>query len=185
MKLTQILLPSLLGCFILFTSCKKEEDDTNNNNSNAAFKANIDGTTFSTNSASAKFVSSTKMLQIIGQNPNQNGTLHFQLMSFDGTVSTAADWETKEYNFDPVNITNWIYSASATYTVLENSNYVNWVTKWEHVQAGKIIIESNTGTQITGKFSVDLVKQNSDGSFDTNNIKKVTDGEFNVKISIY
>lgn len=182
MNYTKFILIALLSNIVLVTSCKKDDEDINT--SNAPFKAKIDGQVFESKTGQAKYVSSTKMLQILGQD-NNLGTLHFQLLPLGGTVNSASEWVPAEYDYDPIHISEMKYSASANYTASVNGTYVNWTTKWDYVQAGKIKIESNSGTHIKGTFSADLVKLNTDGSHDPNNIKKVTDGEFDLEISIY
>ncbi len=202
MKLFSFFKIVALTSLLVFASCSKENDNNPSvptptpapaptptpQPTATKFAAKVDGTPFATDDskAKAKFVSSTKMLQIIGQNADQTETIYFNLLPFGTSVSGAADWLAGTYDFDPIHISNLEYQASAMYTKYENSEYMNWSTKWDYVQNGKIIIESNTGTHIKGTFYFDAVKQNnSDGTFDASNIKKVTEGSFDLDIAIY
>lgn len=165
-----------------FTSCKKEDDSSQNA---GKFKAKINGVAFSSedDKAKAKFVTSTKMIQFIGQNENE--TINFELLGLGGSITNPEDYTPGSYDFNPANTTNLDYQASALYTKYENSTYTNWGNNWSINQTGKIIIESNTGQKIKGTFFFDLIKINSDGSFDQSNVKKITDGSFDLDVSVY
>src|SRR5690606_18742778 len=187
MKVNLFLRTVALVSLVVFASCRKDDDNNPSSPTTGPFVAKVDGKQFATdnNSAKAKFVSSTKMLQIIGQTADQTETIHFELLPFRGSVSSASDWFPGTYKFNPVHIYKLEYSASAMFTKYEKSEYINWNTKWEYVQNGEIKIESNTGTHIKGTFSFDVVKQNSNGTFDATNIKKVTEGSFDLDIVQY
>jgi hypothetical protein len=184
----------ILSTIIALSSCTKKDSGTTGGSTSTPtpttpttsgkFVAKVDGVSFKTDDskASAKYVPSTKMIQIIGQNSDQTETIVFQIMPLGGTVSSAADWKPGTYTFDPSNITKLKYSASGMYTTYESSQYVNWSTKWEYVQKGSIIIESNTGTHVKGTFHFDVVKQNNDGSFDASSIKVISEGAFDLDI---
>lgn len=188
MKKKLILTKYALFVVLLFGmfSCNRDDSAPTNNPSavSGPFVAKVDGTQFATDNskASAKFVASTKMLQVIGQTSDQKETIVFQLMPFGNTVSAAVDWKPGTYDFDPIHITELKYSASALYTKYVGSEYTNWSTSWEYVKNGKIIIESNTGTHIKGTFFFDTVKQNSNGTFDSSSIKKITEGSFDLDV---
>lgn len=183
MKVILFLRTAALASLIFLASCGKDENNTGTP-ATGPFVAKVDGKQFATDNSKARatFVPSTKMLQIIGQTADQTETIHFELFPFGKSVSSAADWLPGTYDFNPSHITNLEYSASAMYTKYENSKYINWSTNWDYVQNGKIIIESNTGTHVKGTFFFDLVKQNDNGTFDGSNIKKVTEGSFDLDI---
>lgn len=167
-------------------SCK-DASPVSNEPISGPFVAKVDGTQFTANDklANAKFVTSTKMLQIIGQTSGQVETISLSLMTFGG-VSTVVDLKPGTYDFDPANIAKYKYLVSASYTKYDGSEYINYNTKWDYVQKGKLIIESNTGTHIKGTFYFDAIKQNnSDGSFDASNIKQITEGAFDLDINNY
>lgn len=163
-------------------SCTQNRKDEPTNPTNPPFVARVDEKQFISKetSAVAKFVVSTKMLQVIGS--NEGGTLYFSLMAFGGKINSANDWKPGVYDFNPIHITNNEYFASGMYTQNINSEYVNWATEWQYVKEGKITIISNDGTKIKGTFYFNTVKQNGNGTYDSSNIKKITDGVFDLEI---
>lgn len=186
MKPIQFLKTATFVFAVLFSSCAKEDEPKPDNSGGAAFftaiadtqpfpKADIQFT-------SAKFVSSTKMLQIIGQPTDQKETIILTLIPFGGKVTTSADWKQGTYDFDPIHISNLEYLASAEYNKWNGSGYDQWFTKWEYVKTGKIIIEANNGTHIKGTFSFEAVRKNNDGSYNSGSIKKITEGKFDLDI---
>lgn len=189
MKAIQFLKTATLATIVLFSSCSKDDNDSQNPNpsTSAFFSAKVDNQSFpkaELQRTTAKFVSSTKMLQIIGQPEDQKETIVLNLMPFGGTVSTAADWKPGTYDFDPIHVTNLEYLASAEYNKWNGNSYDQWFTNWEYVKIGKIIIESNTGTHIKGTFSFDAVFKNNDGTFNSSSIKKITEGKFDLDIKM-
>lgn len=184
------LFKTLIICILLVAaSCKKEEKtppaDEQNPVTGSFFTAKVDGQAFPAADiqfTTAKFISSTKMLQITGQPTDRKETITLTLMPFGGKVATAADWKPRTYDFDPIHVTNVEYLASAEYNKWNGNGYDQWFTQWEHVKTGKIIIESNSGTHIKGTFFFDAVRKNADGSYDTGNIKKITEGTFDLDI---
>lgn len=191
MKISQFVSIVALATSVLFSSCKKDDDNNPNNPNNpnpatsAFFSAKVNNQSFpkaELKLTTAKFISSTKMLQIIGQPEDQKETIILNLMPFGGTVSKATDWKPGTYDFDPVHVTNLKYLASAEYNKWNSNGYDQWFTKWDYVKTGEIVIESNTGTHIKGTFSFDAVRQNNDGSFDAVNIKNITEGTFDLDL---
>ena len=181
---------ALFAIFTLFfTSCGRDDSSETNDPTNPTgpFVAKVNDTQFATDNstAKAKFVASTKMLQVIAQTSDNKETLYFNLMAFGNTVNTAGDWKPGTYDFDPIRITEGKYLASGIYTFYNGAEYINWNTNWDYVKTGKITIESNTGTHIKGTFHFDTVKQNSDGTFDASNIKKITAGGFDLDITVH
>lgn len=186
MRTIQFLKTAILTVAVLFSSCAKDDEPGADNSNNAAFfAAKVDNQQFPTADikfTTAKFVTSTKMLQIIGQPADQKETIVLYLMPFGETVTNAADWEPGTYDFDPIHVTQMEYLASAEYNRWNGTGYEGWLTSWDHVKAGKITIESNTGTHIKGSFSFDAVFKNNDGSFNASSIKKITEGTFDLDI---
>ena len=185
MKAIQLMKAAFFGTLVIGSSCSKNNGTQPDDSSASFFAAKVDNQTFPKahiDFTMAKFVGSTKMLQIIGQPEDRKETIVLSLMPFSGTVTTAADWKPGTYDFDPIHVTNLEYLASAEYNKWNGSGYDQWFMKWEHVQAGKIIISSNTGTHIKGTFSFDAVRLNNDGTFNAGSIKKITEGKFDVEI---
>ncbi|GAB1417542.1 hypothetical protein MASR2M12_03070 [Bacteroidales bacterium] len=167
----------------LFTSCNK--DKNNPETVSGPFVATIDGQSFpatSTTLTKAKYVSSTKMLQIIGQPADQKEAIILSLFPFGSDFS---GWNTGTYNFNPANVTNLKYLLSAEYNRWEGQGYQQWFMKWEHVQTGELVIESISDTKIKGRFHFDAVKMLSNGTFDPTSVKKVTAGAFDLDIVNY
>lgn len=183
---------SLIAIMLLLGACSKKDSTTPDKSkpttttASGPFVAKVDGVQFVSDSsqAKAKYVVSTKMLQLIGQTSKQE-TIHFELTTFGTSVTKPEDWKPGTYDFDPTRITTDNYLASAMFTNYSGTEYVNWSAKWEYVKTGKIVIESNTGTHVKGTFYFDLVKQNNNSTFDSTNIKKVTEGSFDVDIVKY
>jgi hypothetical protein len=130
----------------------------------------------------ATFVNATKMLQITGQPADRKETIVLTLMPFGGKVKEPIDWKPGSYDFDPIHVTNVEYLASAEYNKWNGSGYDQWFTKWDYVKTGKIIIESNSGTHIKGTFYFDAVLKNTDGTFNSSNIKQITEGTFDLDL---
>lgn len=189
MKAIQFLNTAILVLVLLLSSCTKDDEPVPGNPGDAAFfAAKVDNQSFpkaDIQFTSAKFVSSTKMLQIIGQPADQKETIILTLMPFGGKVATFTDWKPGTYDFDPIHVTNLEYLASAEYNKWNGNGYDQWFTKWEYVKTGKIIIETNNGTHIKGTFSFEAVRKNNNGSFDSGSIKKITEGKFDLDIKTY
>lgn len=191
MKAIQFIKTAFFATAILLSACSKEEDNhpnpLNNTDASAFFSAKVDNQSFpkaTIERTTARFISSTKMLQIIGQPEDQKETITLSLMPFGRTVSTVTDWKPGTYDFDPIHVSNLEYLASAGYSKWNGNGYDMWSTKWDYVKTGKITIESNSGTQIKGSFFVDVVRQNNDGTFNAADIKKITEGKFDLAIKI-
>lgn len=186
MRTIQFLKTAILAVAILLSSCAKDDEPVPDNSGSATFfAAKVDNQIFTKADikfTAAKFVTSTKMLQIIGQPADQKETIVLNLMPFGGTVTNAADWEPGTYDFDPIHITQMEYLASAEYNKWNGNGYDQWFTKWDYVQTGQIVIESNTGTHIKGTFYFDAIRKNNDGSFNASSIKKITQGTFDLDI---
>lgn len=179
----------IITAVVLFTSCTTDEDPDINNPDNPAsgpFVAKVDNVGFpeaDLTFTTAKFISSTKMLQITGQPTDRKETITITLMPFAGKVSTVVDWKAGTYDFNPAQMTTSKYLASAEYNKWNGGGYDQWFTKWEYVKTGSIIIESNDGTRLKGAFSFDAVQKNSDGTFNSGSIKRITAGAFELTIS--
>ncbi|WP_026762961.1 DUF6252 family protein [Sediminibacterium salmoneum] len=175
------------GFFIFLGACTKSNSGTSNNINaeTSPFSAKIDNQAFpkaALEYTMVKYISSTKMLQVVGQPADRKETIILTLMPFSGKVLTAADWKPGTYDFDPVHVSNKEYLASAEYNKWNGNGYDQWFTSWDHVKNGKIIIESNTGTKIKGSFYFDAVLKKSDGTFNATSIRKITDGVFELDI---
>lgn len=171
-----------------FTACSGDESEPAPADpapaTSAPFAAKVDGTDMqgTKDLSMGKYVSSTKMLQVIGQTSEQKETIHFSLMTFD---SNFTGWKAGTYNFDPANVASSKYLASAMYTAYNGSAYENWSTTWDHVKTGQIVIETISETHLKGTFHFEAVKQNNDGTFDANNKKTITAGTFDLDIKKY
>lgn len=189
MKTFNILKTTLLALAVTVFSCSKDDNPiADSPGGSAFFLAKIDNQAFPNAEitlTTAKYVSSTKMLQIIGQPADQKVTIVLTLMPFGGKVTNAIHWKPGTYDFDPIQVTNLAYLASAEYNQWNGNGYDQWFTKWEYVKTGRIIIETNTGTHIKGTFSFDAVRKNNDGSFNNGSIKKITEGKFDLDIKTY
>ena len=175
------------GLFIFLGACtKRDSGPSNNSNTEASpFTAKINNQAFpkaAIEYTMAKYISSTKMLQLVGQPADRKETIVLTLMPFSGKVLSAADWKPGTYDFDPIHVSNKEYLASAEYNKWNGNGYDQWFTSWDHVKNGKIIIESNNGTKIKGSFYFDAVLKKSDGTYNATSVKKITDGVFELDI---
>lgn len=203
MKAIKFLKTASLVLAVLLSSCTKDDAptvdaptvdtpavdeptvDNSDNSASGPFTAKVDNQSFPNIDIKftyVQFVSSTKMLQIIGQPTDRKETIVLTLMPFGGKVTASADWKPGTYDFDPIHVTNVEYLASAEYSKWNGNGYDQWFTKWDYVKTGKIIIETNSGTHIKGTFSFDAVRKSSDGSFDNTSIRKITEGSFDLDI---
>lgn len=188
MKTTHYLKTAIIAITVLFSSCTNDEDPGSNDSGSGPFVAKVDNQSFpkaDIKLSKAKYVSSTKMLQIIGQPADQKETIVLTLISFGGKVAAVTDWKAGTYDFNPAQMNTANYMASAGYSKWNGNSYDAWNMEWEYVQTGSIIIESNDGSKIKGTFSFDAVKKNNNGSYDTGSIKKITEGAFDLSISNY
>ena len=166
-------------------SCKKSNSGPDDPKASGPFVAKVGDIAFPNadlDRTIAKYVASTRMLQIIGQPTDQKETIILNLIPFGKDFTF---WKSGTYDFNPVHITNLEYSASTEYSKWNGTGYEQWVTKWEHVQTGKIVIEAISETHIKGTFSFDAVKNNNNGTFDASNVKKITEGAFDLDIVRY
>ena len=188
MKAIQFLKTATLALLVILSSCTKDDEtapDSPAASASGPFVAKVDDQSFPKahiQNTNVKFVSSTKMLQITGQPEDSKETIVLTLMPFGGKVSTAADWKPGTYDFDPIHVTKAEYLASAEYNKWNGNGYDQWFTKWDYVKVGKIVIETNNGTHIKGTFHFDAVRKNSDGTFNSAGIKKITEGSFDLDI---
>ena len=189
MKAFHLFKITLFGLAVVLSSCSKDdENEPENPDGSDFFAAKVDNQSYpkaDIEYTKAKFVSSTKMLQIIGQPTDQKESIILNLMAFGDKVTTAADWKPGTYDFDPIHVTKLEYLATCSYSKWNGNSYDGWSTNWDYVKNGNITIEANTGTHIKGTFSFDAVRQNNDGSFDSGSIKKITGGKFDLDIAIY
>jgi major membrane immunogen (membrane-anchored lipoprotein) len=187
MKTFRILTTFIVALTVLLVSCSKDDNPTPENPATSDFfQAKVDNQSFPKAEiewTKAKFVSSTKMIQIIGQPSDQKETIVLTIMDFSGNRNTAADWKPGTYDFNPIHISNGEYFASAEYNKWNGNGYDQWFTQWDYVKTGKIVIESNSGSKIKGTFVFDAVRRNNDGTFNPSSIKKITEGKFNLDVS--
>lgn len=177
----------LMGMVLTSVSCKKDSGSGGGGSSNVSgpFVAKVDGVSFPETSAektSAKYVTATKMLQIIGQPADAKQTIVLTLMNFDNAFTF---WKPGVYDFNPTQITAGKYLASAEYNKWNGSGYDQWNEDYDYSQVGKITIESISDTHIKGSFYFTAFKKNSDGSYNHSDIKTVTDGAFDLDIKRY
>ncbi len=182
MKQSQFLKIAVLALMVIFAACKK--DETNNPTpSGGPFVAKVDGTAFPTTDAKvtkAKYLSATKTLQIIGQPSDQKEGIILTLLNFDSGFTS---WKPGTYSFDPTNITAGKYLASAEYNKWNGSGYDQWFNNWDNDKTGQIIIESITDTHVKGTFLFNAEKKLPNGSSDPTNVKKITEGAFDLDIT--
>lgn len=76
------------------------------------------------------------------------------------------------------------YLVRAEYAVNENGNSSFWWTDASQVTGGWIIIDEITDSRIKGRFSITGVTEKEDGSIDTSNLVKLTDGVFDLPLEI-
>lgn len=192
MRTIIILKLSILAVALLLSACSKDDGakPTENNNSGDSttgpFVAKVDNAWFpkaSLEFTSAKYVSSTRMLQIIGQPSDRKESIILTLMSFNTNAKSVTDWKAGSYDFNPAQISNSKYLASAEYNKWNGSTYEQWFTNWDISNIGSIVIESNDGNTIKGTFSFEGIKKNTNGSFDSSSRKNITSGAFELTIS--
>lgn len=182
----------LISCSLLL-SCKKDNNTTNNNNSSnnnntttpaAFFSALVDQNNFPTADIQftmAKYVSSTKMLQIIGQPKDQKETIVLSFVSTNGKITSVTDWKKGEYKFGSNSTGAINYVCSGEYNKWNGSAYEQWFTDGAQNE-GTIQISSNDGTKIKGTFTFKAAFKNANGSYNTSNIKSISDGQFDLEI---
>lgn len=186
MNINLLFKATLLVATIMVTSCSKKDDtQPNPTPEKGPFVATVDGNAFPAahlSNTKAKYVTSTKMLQIIGQPADQKETIILTLIA---TGSDFTYWEPGTYTYNPYNVAEHNYMASAEYNKWNGSGFDQWQTKWEFVENGQIVIESISETRVKGTFSFDAVKLNMDGSYESGNVKKVTAGAFDLEVAKY
>ena len=158
--------------FILF-SCSKEE----NNQSLVNYAATVDNIKFEAASyyAKATYSTITKKITIQGQNQDQTETISFEMSPLAGS----SDWKEGSYNFEP----NSNYTISAKFVLYDGTSYSTWVSNWTYVKNGSISIQYFSSKRIRGIFAFDLVKQNSNNTYDNWDLKKVTAGSFDLEFN--
>ena len=184
MRTLQILKSAVLVVLLVLSSCSSDDDNksTPNPPGSGPFVATVDGTAFPAANMSftkAKYVESTKMLQIIGQPTGQTETIFFNLMPF-GTDFTF--WQPGTYNFNPANVASAGYLASAQYNKWNGSAYEIWNVNYDLDPTGQIVIESITDTHVKGTFYFNAVRMNNDGTYDSSNVVEITQGSFDLDI---
>jgi hypothetical protein len=127
MKMTKSFKCIAVLTLVVFVSCSKDDSPSSEApETSDFFQAKVDNQSFpkaAIEFTKAKFVPSTKMLQIIGQPSDQKETIVLNFLNFDGTVTTAADWKPGTYDFDPIHITNGEYFVSAAYNKWNGNGY--------------------------------------------------------------
>lgn len=168
---------TILLATVLF-SCSKDE----NNQSLVNYAAVVDGVKFNASNlyAKATYSTITKVLKVQGQNTDQTQTIAFEL-SPQGSSFT--EWKAEKYDFDPVHIANSEYSLKAEFIEYDGTSYHHWVSNWNYVKTGAVQLQHISSSRVRGTFAFDLVKQNSDNTYDGNNIKKITEGSFDLYLN--
>lgn len=64
----------------------------------------------------------------------------------------------------------------------ENRNFMSWGSDASKVKGGSVFIDEITGSAIKGRFSFTGVFQKEDGSMDTKNLVKITNGVFDLPL---
>ena len=183
MKVNLFLRTVALVSLVFFASCRKDDDNNPSSPTTGPFVAKVDGTAFPTTDAKltkAKYLSATKTLQIIGQPSDQKEGIILTLLNFDSGFTS---WKPGTYSFDPTNITAGKYLASAEYNKWNGSGYDQWFNNWDNDKTGQIIIESITDTHVKGTFLFNAEKKLPNGSSDPTNVKKITEGAFDLDIT--
>lgn len=187
-KLFTIGIGLLIGCTIY--SCEKDDNNNTSNNNNTTnppatfFDAKVDQNNFPTANIKftmAKYVSSTKMLQIIGQPEDQKETIVITLMCTNGKVQSVTDWNVGNYAFQNKTKEGINFNAVGEYNKWNGSGYEQWFSDGANNQ-GELRIDKNDGQNIIGTFSFNAAFKNTDGSFNTNNLKHISEGTFNLEI---
>lgn len=183
MKKLHILTLLFLSLIVSMSSCKKDENSNHEENidSKKPFYAKVDGKDFSTE-GSAKYVPSTKMLQIIGQTSDSKETIILSLMPFSSGITEAKDWKPGTYDYSTLKFGDLSFAGSSEYNKWNGSGYEQWFADSKFGDA-QVTIESNDGKNLKGKFQFEAAFKNSDGSSNFSNTKKITSGQFNVTIN--
>ena len=162
------------------SGCSKNDDDTNNPAS-GPFVAKVAGTQFPTATYSAKYVTSTKMLQIIGQAAGSTETINLSLMPLFNPGFTY--WTPGTYEFKEGSE----YIVFGEYNIWPNGMSENSKAWQAYAQgtasAGKIVITSITDTHVKGTFEFKGTLHNNDGTYNTADTKQITDGAFDLPIT--
>lgn len=66
----------------------------------------------------------------------------------------------------------------------ENQNFLYWWSDASKVKGGSVFIDEITGSSIKGRFSFTGVLQKEDGSMDTKNLVKISNGVFDLPLEI-
>lgn len=179
----RILFLAVLGAVLMsVTSCKKDSGSGGSSNLSGPFVATVDGAAFPNadmTRTTAKFVTSTKMLQIIGQPADAKETIVLSLMNFDNTIAMRG---VGDYDMNPAQVATGKYLLSAEYNKWNGSGYDQWFAEYSLSTVGKLTIESITDTHVKGSFYFEAFKKNTNGSFDASNKKSITQGSFDLDI---
>lgn len=76
------------------------------------------------------------------------------------------------------------YMVRAEYAAIANGNSSYWWSDASHVKGGSIFIDEITDSRIKGRFSFTGVSEKEDGSIDTKNLAKITNGVFDLPLEI-
>lgn len=182
MKNIQSIKILLFSLIVLLSSCKKDESDqqTETPSKSKTFYAKVDSKDFSTEGI-AKYISSTKMLQIIGQTSDAKETIILTLMPISAGITEAKDWKPGTYEYSTLKFGDLSFVGSSEYNKWNGSGYEQWFADSKFGDA-KVTIESNDGKNLKGKFHFEAAFKNTDGTSNQSNTKKVTEGQFNVEI---
>lgn len=156
-------------------SCSKDE----NNAATTPFEVRIHDTLFHSSAIHAKamYNAFSKSIEIKGQNANQTQTL---IIEMSPLAKHSGTWDVGTYDFDVKHVNNEEYVLKAKFVLYEDNAYQTWVSNWTYVKTGSVAIKYFSSSRIRGSFSFDLVKQNTDNTFNANNIIKFTAGNFDM-----
>ncbi|MFA7444911.1 MAG: hypothetical protein WCY89_03130 [Flavobacteriaceae bacterium] len=171
-------------------SCSSDEGGENNNDDNpqsGPFVAKVDGENFATKGYQAKYLSSTKMLQIIGNTESNEETIVISIIRIgDETITSLSDWTPQTFEMGAPN--PWgegYYTSSIGYNKYNYNidGYEMWQNNPEgEIQVGQIKITEISGNHIKGTFFVDTYKY--DGTYNLSDVKHITVGAFDLDVTI-
>ncbi len=76
------------------------------------------------------------------------------------------------------------YIVRGEYSANANGNSSYWWSDASHVKGGSIFIDEITSSSIRGRFSFTGVSEKEDGSVDTKNLAKISNGVFDLPLEI-
>lgn len=166
-------------CFsVLFFACNKEED----NQSLVNFAADVDTHPFPVAShyAKATYNAITKNIYIIGQNSTQTQSIAIELSPLGNNFE---GWKVGKYDFDEKHVTNSEYVLKAEYVTYDEAGFTHWVSNWAYIETGKVEIKYFSSKRIRGVFYFDLIKKNTNNTYDVYNTVSITGGSFDLKFN--